>query len=36
MYRIRKPMYEQFADFEVTNDGTLEDVVAKIVKELNK
>lgn len=36
MYRIRKPMYEQFADFEVTNDGTLEDIVAKIVKELNK
>lgn len=36
MYKIRKPMYERFADIQVTNDGSLEDIVAKIAKELDK
>ena len=32
MYQIRKPLYEQFADFAVENDSTPEDAVAKILK----
>ncbi len=34
MYRIRKPLYAQFADYDITNDGSIEDAVAKIVKGL--
>ena len=36
MYKLRKPMYARFADITVTNDGTLEEVISKIVKELDK
>ena len=32
MYQIRKPLYEQFADLTVENDGTPEDAAAKILK----
>lgn len=32
MYQIRKPLYEQFADSTVENDGSPEDAVAKILK----
>ena len=35
MYQIRKPLYEQFADFTVENDNTPEDAVAKILKGSN-
>ena len=34
MYQIRRPMYEQFADYAITNDGSVEDAVEKIVKGL--
>jgi len=30
MYRVRKPMYEQFCDFVIDNDGSPEDTVLKI------
>ena len=32
MYQIRKPLYERFADYAVSNDSTVEDAVAKILK----
>lgn len=32
MYQIRKPLYEQFADSTVLNDGSPEDAVEKILK----
>lgn len=32
MYRIRKPLYEQFADFIITNDGDIVDTVETILK----
>lgn len=35
MYRIRRPMYERFSDYDVTNDSSLEDVVEKIIEGLN-
>ena len=31
MYRIRKPMYEAFADFSVENDGSIQDAVQQIL-----
>lgn len=32
MYQIRKPLYQQFADFTVTNDVSPQDTVTKILK----
>ena len=32
MYQFRKPLYEQFADYTLTNDGSPENTVAKILK----
>lgn len=34
MYRIRKPMYEAFADLTVANDGATECTVQKIIEEV--
>lgn len=31
MFKIRKPMYEQFADLTVSNDGTPEETAAKVL-----
>ena len=31
MYKIRLPLYKKFADFEVSNDSTIEDCVNKII-----
>lgn len=33
MYRVRKPLYEAFADFIIVNDRTPEDAAAEIVKQ---
>lgn len=33
MYRVRKPLYEAFADFTIVNDRTPEDAAAEIVKQ---
>lgn len=30
MYQIRKPLYQQFADFTVSNDGTVEETLEQI------
>jgi len=35
MFRVRKPMYEQFADYTVSNDSSPEDAVVKILKGRN-
>ena len=35
MYQIRKPLYEQFADSAVSNNGELKDTIAKILKGRN-
>ena len=35
MYLLRKPLYERFADYTVSNDGSLDDAVAKILKGQN-
>lgn len=32
MYQIRKPMYERFADYIVTNSGSVDSVVDEIIK----
>lgn len=34
MYKIRKPMYEQFADFRIDNNGNPADTVAQILAKL--
>jgi shikimate kinase len=34
MYEIRKPMYEHFADFTVSNDTEPEETVAAILRQL--
>lgn len=34
MYRIRKPLYEKFADRQINNDGSLERTIAQILEEL--
>ncbi|MBQ7801636.1 MAG: shikimate kinase [Oscillospiraceae bacterium] len=34
MYRVRKPLYEAFADHAVSNDGSIEDTVKQILEEL--
>ena len=34
MYRVRKPLYRCFSDIQIPNDGTPEDVAARIAKEL--
>ena len=31
MYRVRKPLYEAFADFTIGNDGTIEAAIAEIL-----
>lgn len=35
MYQIRKPLYQRFSDYSVSNDGSPEDAVAKILKGRN-
>jgi shikimate dehydrogenase len=32
MYAVRKPLYEQFADFSVINDGSLEETITAILQ----
>ncbi|MBQ7768439.1 MAG: AAA family ATPase [Oscillospiraceae bacterium] len=32
MFSVRKPMYEQFADYTVSNDSSLDDAVTQILK----
>ena len=32
MYRIRKPMYQRFADHHIHNDSTAQDAAAAIIK----
>ena len=36
MFRIRQPMYQSFADFQADNNGTPEDTVMQICRELEK
>ena len=36
MYRRREPMYRQFADFEIDNDGAAEKTVAEILEKRRK
>lgn len=36
MYHTRKPMYEAFADYTVSNDGTVQKVVCKILEEVGR
>ena len=32
MYRIRKPLYEKFADYAIENSGSLDAVAGKIIQ----
>ena len=34
MYEIRKPMYERFADFSVSNESTPEDAAEALLRQL--
>ena len=34
MYRVRKPRYEAFADFIISNDGTVDSAIGQIMEEL--
>ena len=34
LFAVRKPLYERFADFSVSNDGTPQDAVLEIIKQL--
>ena len=34
MYKVRKPLYEAFADFQIDNNGDAEDTAARILEEL--
>ena len=34
MYRVRKPLYEAFADFRIDNNGNAESTAARIMEEL--
>ena len=34
MYRVRKPLYEAFADFQIDNNGDAESTAARIMEEL--
>ena len=36
LYEKRMPLYRQFADIEVDGNGTVEEVVEKIIKEINE
>ena len=36
MYKIRKPMYERFADYHIDNNGNAEDTVAQILAKLEE
>lgn len=36
MYRLRRPLYERFADYSVDNNGSLENTVAQILRKLEE
>ena len=34
MYRVRRPLYRAFCDLEIPNDGTPDEVAARILEEI--